>query len=528
MKTGGKKIWLVWIVLVLLLAAPLPAAGDDGERRFPVRIEAHTREERTAIANLGLAIDQVGAGYVISHVTGRELADLRRRGYRVEPLAGPQDFPSADANYHNYAETVAELQQAAADHSDILQLQTLGLTRQGRAIYAVKISDNVAQDEDEPEAVFMALHHAREHLSVEMALYLLHHFTDDYGVSGSVTNLVNQRVLWIIPMVNPDGGEYDVATGAYRYWRKNLRDNDGNGQITSYDGVDLNRNYGYRWGGSGSSGWPAAETYRGPAAFSEPETQAVRDFIATRPNVKTLITFHTYGELILYPYGYTYTDVPADMTQSDHDVLVAMANAMAASNGYTPQQASDLYITSGDTTDWAYGQHGIFAFTFELYPTGYNPGFYPPDEVIPAQTARNRAACEYLAGVADNPHKVIGQGGDATPPRAAIISPGDGLSVTGTVSIVATADDDVGVTLVEFLVDGQPLGLDDAAPYTAAWDASGSLGPHTLTVRAYDAGHNTSPPASVQVVAVAAPFALYLPVVTKGYSPVIWPAAGQP
>ncbi len=122
------------------------------------------------------------------------------------------------------------------------------------------------------------------------------------------------------------------------------------------------------------------------------------------------IDFHTYGELILWPLGYTLTDVPADMSQDDHDALVAMRQAMAATNGYTPQQASDLYITDGTINDSLYGAHRILNYTFEMYPvTSAQGGFYPGDEVIPAETARNRAAILYLLDKAGCPYSVIGK-----------------------------------------------------------------------------------------------------------------------
>jgi len=140
----------------------------------------------------------------------------------------------------------------------------------------------------------------------------------------------------------------------------------------------------------------------------------VRDFVDSRvaggvQQITTHIDFHTYGELILWAYGYTYTDVPADMTVDDHDTFVTMGQAMAATNGYTPQQASDLYITDGTINDWMYGVHRIFSYTFEMYPVSSSPGFYPPDEVIPAETARNREAILYLLENAACPYAVIGK-----------------------------------------------------------------------------------------------------------------------
>jgi hypothetical protein len=132
--------------------------------------------------------------------------------------------------------------------------------------------------------------------------------------------------------MNPDGGEYDIATGTYRSWRKNRQPNAGSASV----GTDLNRNWDYRWGCcSGSSGSTGSETYRGPSAFSAPETAAVRDFVNShvvggKQQISVAIDFHTYSELILWPYGYTTTDVPPDMTQDDRDTLVAMGQAMAA------------------------------------------------------------------------------------------------------------------------------------------------------------------------------------------------------
>jgi hypothetical protein len=137
------------------------------------------------------------------------------------------------------------------------------------------------------------------------------------------------------------------ATGTYVSWRKNRQPNSG----TSAIGTDLNRNWDYRWGCcGGSSGSAGSATYRGPSAFSDPETPLVRDFVDGRvidgkQQITMAIDFHAYGELILWPLGYTFTDVPGDMTQDDHDALAAIGQAMAGTNGYTPQQASDLYIT---------------------------------------------------------------------------------------------------------------------------------------------------------------------------------------
>jgi carboxypeptidase T len=328
-----------------------------------------------------------------------------------------QNFPSADSRYHSYCEMVTRIRQYAAVYPSIMRRFTIGKTYQGRDIWAAKISDNVALDENEPEVLFDGLHHAREHLTVEMTLYIMRLLTENYHrattIGNQITELVDNREIWIVFSVNPDGGEYDLTGDPYREWRKNRQPNTG----STYVGTDLNRNYGYRWGCcGGSSSSTASSTYRGRAAFSAPETQRMRDFIESRvvggrQQIRAAITFHTAGEQILWPYGYTYTDVPSDMTVDDEAALEAMGRRMATMNGYKPMQSSSLYITDGDEIDWAYGRHRIFMFTFEMYPksSGELSRFYPPDEVIAREIARNRDAVLYLISQAWCPYGAIGK-----------------------------------------------------------------------------------------------------------------------
>jgi hypothetical protein len=168
----------------------------------------------------------------------------------------------------------------------------------------------------------------------------------------------------------------------------------------------------------GSSGSPGNTYYRGPAPFSAPETNAIRNFVESRvidgqQQIRAHIDLHSSGEYILWPYGYTYADIPLDMAVDDQNVFVTMAQTMAALNGYRPRQSSDLYIVDGSQIDWMYGVHGIFSFIFELYPrTSAEGGPYPPDEIIPAQTARNREAILYFLDLADCPYRAIGRGAD--------------------------------------------------------------------------------------------------------------------
>ncbi|HEU4672642.1 MAG TPA: M14 family zinc carboxypeptidase [Candidatus Limnocylindrales bacterium] len=353
------------------------------------------------------------------HVAGRRpvlLAALVATLVSIAPSAAApvaaSDFPASDSGYHNYAEMVSDIKATAAAHPTIVQAFSIGLSYKGHRIWAAKISDNVATDEDEPEVLIDALHHAREHLTVEQALYVLHALADGYGTDDEVTRLVDSREIWIVFALNPDGFVYDLTGDPYRAWRKNRQPN-ANGTV----GTDLNRNYSYRWGCcGGSSGRPADWNYRGSRPFSAPETRAIRDFVASRvvdgvQQIRTHITLHTNGELILWPYGHTKTNVPPDMTRDDHTAFVAFGRAMAALNGYTAEQSSDLYVTDGDEIDWLYATYRIFTFTFELYPTEKPTVWqdhYPPDEKIAAQTARNREAILHLIDRADCPYADAG------------------------------------------------------------------------------------------------------------------------
>ena len=321
------------------------------------------------------------------------------------------DFPPADAAYHNDAEARAQLDASVATYPAIATRTVIGHSFEGRELWAIKSSDNVATDEGEPEVLLTAGQHGREHLTVEMALYLVNELTAKYATDARIRGLVDSREIWIVPNLNPDGSEFDIAGGDYRYWRKNRQPNAGSEAV----GTDLNRNYGFRWGCcGGSSDKPDIETYRGAAPFSAPETQALRDFVLSRvvdgvQQIKASIDFHTFAELVLWPFGNTRADTGPGMSADDHATLATLGRGMARTNGYAAQQSSDLYITSGAIDDWLFGANHIFAYTFEMYPREGPPAFYPPDEVIGRETSRNREAVLLLLETAACPQAVIGK-----------------------------------------------------------------------------------------------------------------------
>jgi len=414
-----RHVLVAWLGALALLAGSLaqptgaqaPAQEPPPPGRYEVTGPANA-VQRSAVARTGAAIDEVHADGVVVTATAREARAIAALGYQVQPLdeVGAQVLPPGFEAYHDYAEMNAEIAQAVTDHPAILQRRVIGTSFQGREIVALRISDNVAAEEGEPEVLFTASQHAREVLTVEMALRILQRYTDGYGTDPQITQAVNNRVIWIIPNVNPDGTEYDKTTTGFRSWRKNRQPNAGSSAV----GTDLNRNWDFNWGCcGGSSGTTSSETYRGPSPASAPEVQTVASFVNSRviggrQRITAHIDWHTYGELVLWPYGYTFNDTAPGLNATDQQAFAALGTAMANTNGYTPQQASDLYITDGSIDDWMWGRHRIFSYTFEMFPVSGQGGFYPDDAFIGRETSRNDAAVSLFLDYADCPYRITG------------------------------------------------------------------------------------------------------------------------
>ena len=393
----------------LMFATAAFGASEADPVLMWMKIKADTKAERSELANRGVSIEAMRDGFVFATGSKEQRDRLAGEGrletsYRIDPNA--LDFPGSDSNFHDYARMTSALQELARANPDIVSLDSIGETYEKRSMWHLRISTDLAHADAKPGAIIMGGHHAREHVSMEIPLLLAQKLVDGYrSGDAEIKRLVEGRDIHIIPMVNADGADYDVASGSYRMWRKNRSP-----QGRAY-GVDLNRNYGYKWGTGGSSADPRDETYKGPAPFSEPETQAMKRFIDSRPNATVLLTLHTFSELVLYPWGYTDDAIPATR---DHAVFEKMAKTMAAWNGYTPEQTSELYIASGDTTDWAYAEHKIFAFTFELDPRSmWSGGFYPGQDVIQPVFQKNLKPMLYMIDLADDPYRAIESSGEA-------------------------------------------------------------------------------------------------------------------
>lgn len=393
---------LLALVSIFLVAAQKPEAFDD--QRHWMKLRALNKFERSVIADVGVSIEVIADDFITATGTTEELKALEKLNL-VEvsfPVSDDQkDYPARDADFHNGEELEAALQKMAETYPQMVELKTIGESIEGRPIRALRISGDLQNASSLPGIIYMGGHHAREHLSVETPLRIWQILLQRYAEGDTrIQQLLNGRDVHFIPAVNPDGLAYDIESGRYRSWRKNRRVN-GDGSF----GVDLNRNYSYQWGTGGASPSPRSDTFRGPAPFSEPESRAVRDYVEAHQNITILLSFHTYSQLILYPWGHSYQSIANDMDRQVHE---RMATEMSKWNGYKPQQSAELYIASGDTTDWSYGEHGIISFTFELDPGRWGGGgFYPGAGMIPVTVQKNIEPVLYLLEHAGNPYGVL-------------------------------------------------------------------------------------------------------------------------
>lgn len=379
------------VALALLLMAGRVHAQEDGYV-VPSLVRLFAGGSMEALVDEAFAADwdvvSRGDGYVevmMPRSEALELGRLRRGGAieRVEilledadePMKAFADRPDAGA-YHTYAEVLMEVDALQAAHPELLRRETVGTSLEGRQIVALELTGPGAAS-GRPATLITGLHHAREWISVEVPMATVEMLVQGYGRDPWVTQVMDTRRIWVIPVVNPDGHVYSQTKS--RMWRKNRAKNS-----WGATGVDPNRNYGYQWGGAGASGNPWSDTYRGPEAFSEPETRAVRD-LALREGFVSSLSFHSYSELVLWPWGYTYDPSPDEATLKQH------GDAMATLNGYKPMKSSGLYRTSGDFCDWFYGQTGALTYTIEL-----GKQFVPREDEIPGIVAANLKAVRYF------------------------------------------------------------------------------------------------------------------------------------
>ena len=291
--------------------------------------------------------------------------------------AAPQSGPNFE-RYMRYDEIVRYLKEVQKQHSDIATLESVGKSSEGRDLWVLRLSK---AGNKAAKAIYVdAGIHAREWIAPPVAIYLIQQLTEN---SKDNADLLDGLDWYIMPLVNPDGYEYTHTRE--RFWRKNR-----NPAASRWcKGTDVNRNFGFHWGEQGVSTNPCSEIYAGPSAFSEPESRAVRDYILKEnksKRIKMYLTLHSYGPLILYPWGYDYNLNAADDVSELIDIGNRANEAMVAAGSvrFTVENSAELYPASGASDDWSKGVAEIAkAYTIEL-PGGGSQGFdMPASQILP-------------------------------------------------------------------------------------------------------------------------------------------------
>lgn len=431
---------LVNFTLILITGAAMAQQPARYSRARIAFSEAHGRHELSA---LGLAIDHAlhAPDGVTAELSHEEIALARDHGFTVDVLiedlsafyrersaetAGlrggggacnpatayppPQNFALGSmGGFFTWEEMQAELDAMRAVYPQLITAtQEIGLTVEGRPIHLVRISNNADVDQDKPEVLYTALHHAREPVSLSQLIYFLWHLLEGYGTDAEATYVLDHFELYAVPCINPDGYVYNATTdpAGGGMWRKNRRDN-GDGTF----GVDLNRNYAQGWGldDLGSSPSAASEVYRGSAPFSEPETQAIR-YLCNEREFRFALNYHAHGNLFIYPWGYGF-----DIYTPDSAWLVQAGLQGTHDNRYRFGTANQTvnYVVNGGSDDWMYGEQASKPKIMSCTPEcgGPDDWFWPPQwritEICEENVRQNLRAAE-LTGV-------FGVASDASP-----------------------------------------------------------------------------------------------------------------
>lgn len=399
-------------ILILVAILPFSAATQNLWQRAKI---SGNSEFLNTIGTLGIPVEgEIRVGeYLISDFSTEQIEKMQQAGLTVEILIpdiqthyinqvfnegyrsnisnscfGTHDYPiPANFNhgtmggYLTLSEMYAELDQMHSLFPQLIsgrQLVDTIHTKEGRQLYYVKISDNPDSNEPEPQVMFLSLTHAREPMGMQQLIFFMWYLLENYASDAEIQYLIQNTEIYFIPCVNPDGYEYNHATNPNGggMWRKNRRDN-GDGSF----GVDLNRNYGFHWGYDdiGSSPLGSDETYRGTAAFSEAEPQAVRNFCQNH-QFKLIQDYHTYSNVVLYPWGYI------DEVNPDSTLYNTYSGYMTSENAFAYGTANQCigYNANGGSFDWYYGDQVTKNKIIAWGPEVGDPidGFWPAESLI--------------------------------------------------------------------------------------------------------------------------------------------------
>lgn len=430
-----------------LAAMGIESLADRPSARLMVRVPPHARP----------SLDATGFAYEIVEPDLQSSLDAETLRVATRPAAQDAYFD----DFRPLEEVYAELDALEAIGPDVTAIE-VGTSLEGRPIRGLRFE----RDPQTPVVLINACQHAREWLSVTTAMGLAEALAThesapiddgsfaDPDAAAQLDALLDEVSFIVVPVVNPDG--YVYTWDDDRLWRKNRQ---------SEHGVDLNRNWATAWGGPGSNGDIESNNYRGEAAFSEPETAALRDLMLAEDRLVAHVDLHTYGQLVLYPWGWS------DAVSPDDDVLAPLADDVAttitAAYGveYEPRRAGSWYAASGNLMDWSYGELGLRALTIELRPDeaiDHAVGFIPSaDQIRPTADEAILAVLALARWTAGAPGLEPGDDGDAPIPEDE--PPDDGEVGTSTGEDSATDDDTTGAIAPPDEPDAGETGSDQPA-----------------------------------------------------------------
>ena len=495
------------MVFPSLTAPDEPGLRDSPPRQQPLqpvvaRVEFSNPAELAALTQR-LDVWEVNheQGYLIALLSPVQYQELQQSGYAITVDAGKtellfrpnQNLPDQTSGipgfpcYRTVEETYADLASLAANHANIARWVKIGaswdqVTPGGPPGYDLDtlVLTNTHIPGPKPIFFLMAAIHAREYVTAEIATRFAEYLVNQYNLDPDVTWLLDHSEIHILAITNPDGRKF-AETGLY--WRKNTDSDDGCSDPGTW-GTDLNRNSSFKWGGAGASANPCDETYRGPEAASEPETQALQNYVASifpdqrgsnendpAPDTAmgTFITLHSYGDLVLWPWGWSSALAP-NSTQ-----LQTLGRKLGYFNQYTPEQAVGLYPTTGSSDDWAYGELGVAAYTFEIGNTFFQDCTSFENTIYPS----NREALLYAFKAARRPYQ------DPAGPDSLQLALSSATVAAGTpVTLSAVADD------TRYRAgSGEPVQAIAAVRYSIdqpSWETGAVLEPMQATDGAFD------------------------------------------
>jgi hypothetical protein len=462
---GSVRVPALIGLTILVSSASVAAAQPDQL----IGVEVHSFAELEHLHEMGLDVltERARPGWVDVRVPGHTRALVSASGLETEvivddlssiPRPTPDDTAPFFDDFREFTAIEGHLAQLAVDHPDQVETFEIGRSVEDRPITAVRVG---SAPEDAPTLLVTSGQHAREWVAVSSGVCI----ADSLATRASEPELgalLEEVRFVVVPVVNPDGYVYSWEQD--RFWRKNRRDG---------FGVDLNRNYGIGFGGPGSSADPSRGNYRGSAAFSEPESAAIRDLAEEIEDVRAHLDVHSFGQLVLRPWGHVDTEPPAQ------DVLLPLSETIAASmsqslgEAYVPLSGTDLYPAAGNAQDWAYGALGAMSFTLELRPSEVEQielGFVLHPDLIDDVCLESMAAVlELAAWTAASEPGQPGTTGESPDPAGTTTDDGTGTTGasvpdTSTGSTSAGSDPTLGESTTRMLSgDGPGSSSDDSS-----------------------------------------------------------------